>query len=339
MVTSPRPAGSSDVTARKQAIDWHLAHADGELTAKQRAAFEAWHVVPSNAEAFARIGRISADLRTNHDNPDVIKKSQEVFTWMRTERRRKRRLYALAAAASVVLFVALSTQFADWSFPSYGRKPDAKVYATNVGQRSTVPLADGSGLTLDTNTVVAVSYGEQRSIQLQRGQALFDVMKGDARPFVVSAGDRRVTATGTSFDVRFDEDRVEVTLVEGSVTVEQMAPDGRQQASTRLRPGEKLVARVGGAATVEPVNPDTIVSWTNGTHVFRNTPLQDAIAEVNRYADSPIVLRDAALENIEVNGVFSTGRPAEFARMISEVNAIDLSVDANGAIHLQARKR
>lgn len=339
MVTSPRLAEGNDAIARKQAIDWHLAHAGGELTPEQRAAFEAWRVVPANAEALARIGRISTDVRMDHDNPDVIKKSQEIFTWMRTERRRKRRLYAFAAAASVVLFVALSARFADWSLPPYERESNARIYATTVGQRSTVPLADGSGLTLDTNTAVAVSYGEQRSIQLQRGQALFDVMKGDARPFVVNAGDRRVTATGTSFDVRFDKDLVEVTLVEGSVTVDQTAPDGRWRPSTKLRPGEKLAARVGGVATVQQVNPDTVTSWTSGTHVFRNTPLRDAVAEVNRYADSPLILRDPALETVEVNGVFSTGRPAEFAKMIAELNAIDLIVDQNGTLYLQAEKR
>jgi len=78
-------------------------------------------------------------------------------------------------------------------------------YATRIGERSTIRLADGSVVTLDTASRVSLDLTTaNREVHLLGGQANFEVAKDKARPFVVYAGDRRITAVGTAFDVRLD---------------------------------------------------------------------------------------------------------------------------------------
>ncbi len=60
-------------------------------------------------------------------------------------------------------------------------------------------------MVLNTNSRVEIRFTpEQRNVRLLAGQAWFQVAKNPNRPFVVEAGNRRVTALGTAFDVRLD---------------------------------------------------------------------------------------------------------------------------------------
>lgn len=60
----------------------------------------------------------------------------------------------------------------------------------------------------------------------------------------------------------------------------------------------------------QPPEPERGESWTSGRLIFRDTPLRDAVEEINRYGDRRIVLADAAIGALPVSGVFFTGQPA-----------------------------
>jgi transmembrane sensor len=112
-------------------------------------------------------------------------------------------------------------------------------YETQLGQRSTVTLRDGSTVELDARTLVNVAFTtKERRIELVCGQALFHVAKNPERPFVVRAGDREIVAIGTEFDVRRDSGSVRVTLIEGRVAVSgeslSGAPDSHRAGAQRF---------------------------------------------------------------------------------------------------------
>src|SRR5579863_7096281 len=94
-------------------------------------------------------------------------------------------------------------------------------FSTGKGETKVVALKDGSVVTLNTASEIQVDYSAMlRAVELIRGEALFDVAKNKARPFVVSAGDTDVRAVGTSFTVRrLDAAPVEVLVREGVVEV------------------------------------------------------------------------------------------------------------------------
>jgi transmembrane sensor len=209
-------------------------------------------------------------------------------------------------------------------------------YATRVGERSTIRLADGSVVTLDTASRVSLDLtATNREVHLLKGQANFQVAKDKARPFVVYAADRRITAVGTAFDVRLDQRGVCVTLVEGKVAVDQLATRAEHQthhesvARTQLEAGEQLTAPVGGTASVRGAHLERSTSWREGRLVFEADRVADAIAEMNRYSPAPIVIADSSIGDLRISGVFSTDKPQAFADALTEYFRIDAVAQGN----------
>jgi transmembrane sensor len=212
-------------------------------------------------------------------------------------------------------------------------------FQTQVGERSTLRLVDGSVLTLDTASKVALDLsGQIREVHLLQGRANFEVAKDPSRPFVVYAADRRITAIGTAFDVRLSEREVQVTLVEGKVAVDQLARGSNRakpdtpMVRTKLQAGEQLNAPVGGAASVRGADLERSTSWRDGRLVFAADRLADAVAEMNRYSRSPIVLGDAAVGELKVSGVFRTADPQAFARALADYFNIETSEQGNATV-------
>ncbi|OYX02509.1 MAG: hypothetical protein B7Z12_11985, partial [Caulobacter vibrioides] len=127
----------------------------------------------------------------------------------------------------------------------------AKTYETDVGERMTAHLDDGSTVELNTDTRLRVKFrlGERR-LDLVKGQAFFNVAHDARRPFLVTAGPMEVRAVGTRFDVRHDGPGASVVLAQGKVQVR--AKDVPEAAWT-LSPGQELVLRPGVRA-----HPQTI---------------------------------------------------------------------------------
>src|ERR1700730_8306871 len=90
---------------------------------------------------------------------------------------------------------------------------------TAVGEQRTLTLEDGTRVYLNTNSRAIVHYDKKlRQVNLEKGEALFEVAKRPDWPFVVTAGDRQVTALGTAFIVRRGGKDFAVTLLEGKGT-------------------------------------------------------------------------------------------------------------------------
>ncbi len=116
-----------------------------------------------------------------------------------------------AWAAGVIVCVALGSSWY-WNRNSY---------STEIGATRAVPLPEGSTVTLNTASQIRVDLRDaQRTIELERGEAYFEVARDEHRPFVVVAGKNRITALGTAFSVRRSSaDDVRVTVAKGRVSV------------------------------------------------------------------------------------------------------------------------
>ena len=199
---------------------------------------------------------------------------------------------AVAAVAAVVVGVTM------WS-----ARPLS--YETGLGERRIVVLADGSKVTLDTESRITVRLtGRRRAVELASGQAFFDVEGDPARPFVVRAGATDVTALGTRFDVRRAGGGAQVTLVEGKVDVVD-----RGQATPRwsLAPGQQIVTASPRPA-VRSVDAASETSWTVGRLIFAGDTVEAAVAEVNRYTASKVVLGCARHRRYRCQRRFQHGR-------------------------------
>ncbi len=209
--------------------------------------------------------------------------------------------------------------------------------ATGVGEQRTLTLEDGTRVYLNTNSHAVVHFDRQvRRVELTEGEALFEVARNPARPFIVTAGTREVTALGTAFVVRNDPRQLAITLVEGSVRV---SPQGAEEARTRpernaagsdkpaqqeaatevltLDPGERVTYANGHPARLDRPSLDKITAWRRGQISLDNTTLADTVSEINRYNTKRVVVRDPGIAAIRLSGVFRAGDTQNFVTAVT----------------------
>lgn len=316
------------------AARWFLRLNGKRCTAEDRESFRAWRSEPANAAAYAAVEAAWAWSGNAAEPAEVDSLPEQART------RAPARALPLAAAAACIVAAAL---VAGWLLgwpPS--RAPDeaaladaarapaaaADVYGTGVGERSTVTFSDGSLVFLNTSTRLRAELSAgARHVVLLEGQALFEVAHDPERPFVVTAGEHRVTAIGTAFDVRLDQDRLQVTLIEGRVSVENPAArDGAAPARTELEPGQQLIDAAGGGVEIRTAPVKRMTSWREGRLIFENEPLSAAVEEMNRYSTTRIRLADPALGELRISGVFRTGQSRVFAEALAAYFPLDASL-------------
>ena len=216
------------------------------------------------------------------------------------------------------------------------------LYRTHRGERQTITLTDGSQVVLDASSALRVRYSSRvRALNLLSGQALFRVAKHQARPFEVDAGDQRVTATGTVFDVRYEPGRVKVSLLEGTVRVERVERAGSPRsapAAILLNAGQS-VEQHAGEIRLAQINPRQAQSWTTGVLDFDGMTLADAAAEMNRYSERKLLIAGAEAKAMTISGAFKPGDTERFARTMTEVFPLRLRALLNGSLILTADRR
>jgi transmembrane sensor len=228
-------------------------------------------------------------------------------------RRMPRGLY-VAGLCAVGLLVLLGVGYFLW--------PLGPAYHTGVGGLAAVPISDGSQVILNTDSRIRVDVTDtERRVNLVQGEALFEVVKDPARPFVVTAGNQRVIAVGTKFSVRRSEDGVRVVVLEGRVRVDPGDGADAKVAPAEVSAGSVARSRAGQGVLIERKPPPDIepyVSWRTGFLLFRETPLADAVAEFNRYNEQQIVLEDPHLAGIHIDGHFRSTNVAAFVRLLED---------------------
>lgn len=298
--------------------DIHLAEASAWLARLQgpmrsaavEEAFRAWLAGdPAHARAYARVADIWDVI------PGAARLDREKVATVPRRRRPRQGVWPAAAAACVVVVLVVAGFVWLW--------PRAPVYRTAAGEVKVVTLRDGTRITLNTNTRLIVDYSEhERRIRLERGEAMFEDVEDPRRPFIVAADGHQVRALGTAFQVHINPESLAVTLIEGKVAVSRGTPaKGRAKpaAATVLQPGERLILRAGGRATLDRPSIKSLTAWQRGEVVFDNVTLAYAINELNRYGGMPVRLGDPTLANMRVSGVFTVHDPAEFAKAIAKL--------------------
>ncbi|MET4682708.1 FecR family protein [Brevundimonas faecalis] len=316
---------------RREAAAWFARLGQQRVSTTDIQDFFAWRSDPANARAYERVDKAWNASRALGDDPDIAVLTAEALGQARPSVRARHmvsRLWRpLAAGAAALAALAL---VGIWTIS----RPQS--YATAVGEQHTLRLADGSRVILNTDSRVEVRLrADRRSVTLVSGQAFFDVEGDPARPFVVTAGDTVVTAVGTRFDVRRLGQGARVTLIEGRVDVGRF---DRPKRSWSLTPGQQLVTAQ-RRPEVRTVDISREISWTSGRLIFAATPIREAVAEISRYSDDRIELKDSEIAHVPVSGAFDAGDTDAFIAALSDLYGVTAVRRDDGAIILEAPKR
>lgn len=234
-----------------------------------------------------------------------------------------------AIAASILVAVAVGTIYSASLAPV---KVAQVSFDTPIGGHEIVPLADGSRIELNTQTVVRAAVSDQRrEVWLDRGEAYFEVARSDSQPFVVYAGPRIITVLGTKFSVRRDGDKVTVAVVEGRVRVDD-ANATRATRSATIAGGDVAIAR--GPSTLITANSTERVeaglSWRDGMLTFDQSTLVAAAAEFNRYNQRKVIVTDPKAAKIRIGGTFQASNVEAFVRLMRDAYGLRTEARRDG---------
>jgi transmembrane sensor len=342
-------ASVPSAAACAEAAAW-IARLHGEdRTASVEIGFKRWLAAsPEHRAAFEMANDIWAG--TEHlpkpSTPAFVRwpKAGLLITWPRA-------LAAAAVIASVAVGIGL-----------YSRDSGL---TTRIGEQRTLSLEDGTRISLNTASRIHVRYDRTaRRVELDQGEAYFEVAKHPDWPFIVIAGGRQVVARGTAFLVRRDEGSLAVTLVEGKVTVapagETVPPatamptyaagsvagsnipeqpaSGGAAADITLAPGQRLTFVDHERPKIDKPEIERVTAWQRGQVILDHTSLAEAVAEMNRYSDVELKIEEPEARRAEVTGIFRLGDSAAFAQAVAETYHLQVA-DRGGAITLSGLPR
>ncbi len=238
---------------------------------------------------------------------------------------RKKRV-AFAVAASVLLATVIGLFLFDRELS----KPQEWAYQTDVGERQDVVLADGSEITLNTDTRLVVTYsGEVRSVHLPRGEAYFRVAP-EGRPFQVTGGSGLVTVLGTAFEVKVSPAQMVVSVDSGRVAVGPENIGQSDAASTRI----ELTANQRVAVTDQQLGSlqqttNGVADWLDGWLEFNDMSLVQVTEELDRYYVGDIRLARPELWQLRVTGRFDLSDVERALKILAK--SMKLGIRTSGA--------
>jgi transmembrane sensor len=196
-------------------------------------------------------------------------------------------------------------------------------YRSAMGERRTVDLPDGSVVHLNTNSTISVTYtDDQRHVDLERGEVWFQVSPNKQRPFHVDAGEARITAVGTAFNIYLDNNSTDVTVTEGVVEVSDIGQtDRRLRAAELLLENQRLITGIDGWELSSSDDVSKQMAWQRGELVAEEMPLPAVIEQLERYKQTRIIIADPNVAALTVSGVLQLDQPE------ASLSAIAVSLD------------
>jgi len=225
-------------------------------------------------------------------------------------------LLPLILAGGVLLGFGVDFHSRDLAVNSVIHAPMGSRVSFNLPDGSTGWLNSGSSLTY------SLPFADHRSVALE-GEAWFDVIHNEKKPFEIKTINSTVQVLGTSFYLSAyrDEQYVEVVLQTGKV----MFSDSSKTKNTTLKPSERLVYR-NGDISVTSVDPAKYKAWTNGKLVFRGDDMAEVARRIERWYNIKVELADKELEQFSFRATFEDDSLEEVLNLLSMTSPIRFKI-------------
>ncbi|MGN6376893.1 MAG: FecR family protein [Sphingomonas sp.] len=252
-----------------------------------------------------------------------------------------RSLVAAAAAAVILVAFGLARDPIGLLIGSSSVSGDAQAaMMTRHGQIRTFRLADGSIVTLDSDTRLLVTLtNTARQLNLVRGRARF-VVASDTRPFSIAAGSGAIDAGRATLDLSYQPGgRAALHVIKGRATVHAEPHVQVESDPHTVAAGQQFAYRSAPYMPVsDPAGAGALddAEWPSGWVEARSIRVAALLGQANRYADVPIILSDRATGQVAVTGRFNVADTNAFVRRLAELLGLEVK-RAPDAIYLHRK--
>ncbi|WP_233843768.1 FecR domain-containing protein [Dyella sp. 2HG41-7] len=250
----------------------------------------------------------------------------------------QRRWVPMAAAASILAAVLAGAGYVAWT--RMGAGVATQTYQSDIAQNRDITLPDGSKVALGAASAITVRFdGDQRRVELSRGEAYFQVVHDEAHPFVVTAGDVAVRDIGTAFDVRRTGDRVAIAITQGRVAIADRRSGAGAQATLEAVAGQRVSYDPNASSmTVGSMAAEQATAWRDDRLEFIDEPLSVVVDNLNRYTRTPLHVADADLGQLHYTGTVRVDAMDGWLHALPEVFPVRVTKQSNGVVLSDAQR-
>ena len=296
-----------------------------EVTEQERIKIEAWlEATKTKASADQELSKHAEDrifrkITGNLDNID------EMVTLARPKKRPDLSHWILRIAAGLLFFAAVA----------YGvryllHESQTKAQVASVVKVDKLILSDGSLVWLRGDSKLVYYEKQDEGIRYSEleGEALFEVAKDPARPFVIQCGEVRLRVLGTSFSVKTGPDQLELKVLTGRVN---LAAEKRDVA-VDVAPNEEVIYRNGGIEkhTLTKDIVDAVTKDTEYNMEFSNAPMEGVFKKIERKFDVEVRFANPGIGRCRITADLTDQSLESTLQMVTEVLPVEYS--RNGRI-------
>lgn len=306
----------------------------GEVSLEEEKSLSSW--VMTHEEVYA----------TLHTLWDSIQQEGETFEsdadrlWIELKRRIDKnskeiriplnRFRWISAAASILLIFIFS--FTGYITKQWYDTCTIDRSYTALNGKSKIMLPDGSVVWLNKESSLEYKttiWNRKRFVYLT-GEAYFEVVKDDSRPFIVKNQDFKVIVHGTVFNMfARNTGKKHVSLLSGSVSV----TSGKEEYL--LSPGEVAILDKSGKIKVEKKDVYFDTMWTQESVRFEQKTLKELARYLTRWYGVKVIVDSSITDDQAYTFTIKNEPLEEILRLMARIHPITYSFDENDKVTIR----
>ena len=191
-------------------------------------------------------------------------------------------------AAAAIILLAILSELVYYSI--HPKVPEMEHIIALQGNEE-IRLLDGSVILLRKGGSIQYAKGypqKLREVSLS-GEAYFNVIHDDKKPFRIKTKQANIEDLGTAFMVNTNDSNEQVFVTRGSLRVTEIKDSAR---TIILTSGERLQI-IGKIFAKEYITDSNYLSWQSGILLFDHVPLRKMILDLNQHYQVNISLSDS----------------------------------------------
>ncbi|WP_205511507.1 FecR family protein [Longitalea arenae] len=297
----------------------------GRASAQEQQELDDWYAAQETGKG------LTSDLDEEHKSAMGEQLFESIHQRLRPEQTSSMinyRTWMIAAAVFLVLASAALYFFVNRR--AYAPPVMASIWKEerSVNEIKSIRLPDGSAVWLNAGSAIRYDsnfMSGKREVWVQ-GEAFFDVVHTEGKPFEVHTGSITTRVLGTAFniDAYSPEEAIAITVKRGKVTVADSVHN-----SGVLLPGQRLLYKADGTFEKDSAIAGDITAWTTGQLVFRDMPFRAVAKRLEKKFGIQLTFKDATIGNCRITASFHQNTPLR--------DMLDMLALANGSTIEPAR--